>query len=103
VTVKSLSIPSGGNYVVVAKLRMLDNDPTNGTLASCRISAGGDTDTSATHLTPRDVQTLAFNVVHQFPGAGSVTMACFAGGPYAEVADLKITAIQTGALTNNGV
>ncbi len=102
-TVKSLSIPSGGNYVIVAKLRLINLDATSGTTGVCKLSAGGDFDISASRLTNRDDQAISFNVVHQFSGAGTVTMACHAGLSDVEVSELKITAIQVGSLTNNGV
>ena len=46
---------------------------------------------------------VAFNVVHEFAGAGAVELKCSAFGVNVSIYDIKITAIKVGNLTNTGI
>jgi hypothetical protein len=102
VQVKALSIPAAGNYLVFTKVYLVDGNSTNGAQVECQLSAQGDSDLAGSSMTPRSQATISLNVVHQFAGAGNAVLSCN-GGPYGEATWIKITAVQVGSLSNNGV
>ncbi len=94
-TLTSLSIPQGGNYVIVGKMWF---DGAGG-IATCQLQAGGDTDSTQTYAatgTPEGTKNL---VVHTFAGADSVNYKCSATGTVA-AHDIKVTAIRVGNSVN---
>lgn len=106
-TIATLNIPSAGKYVIVGKAWLFDNVNT-GVAVQCQLVAGGDSDTSRTSLEGNtagyvNAATVAFNVVHEFPGAGAVALNCNAFGVNVSIYDIKISAIKVGNLTNSGI
>lgn len=106
-TVATLNVPVAGKYVIVGKAWIFDNVNT-GVLVQCQLVAGADSDTTRATLEGNTAgfvtaSALAFNVVHEFAGAGAVELKCNAFGVNVSIYDIKITAIKVGNLTNTGI
>ncbi|MGZ8716410.1 MAG: hypothetical protein ACXWYO_04790 [Gaiellaceae bacterium] len=106
-TIATLNVPSAGKYVVVGKAWLLDNVNT-GVIVDCQLSAGADSDQNRTSLEGNTAgfvsgAAVAFNVVHEFTGAGAVELKCNAFGVNVSANQIKITAIKVGNLTNSGM
>jgi hypothetical protein len=101
--VLTLTIPKKGHYVINAKT-WLDNTSTSAVFYRCRLYAGSDFDQSRTVLEPNganaDGESLALQVVHTFPSAGTAYVACYSFGVTATANDTKITAIKVASLSN---
>ena len=98
-TIKSLSIPSAGNYVILAKTYV-----TSALLAgsvSCRLVAGGNFDTSQGYVASGQPSTISLLVLSNFTAAGTVNLACSATPPQ-QANFVKIVALQVANLTNTG-
>ena len=111
--VATLSSLPAGKYVVNAKLYTYDTNSASEDIVICRLSAGGDSDEIVTHTSSSakagyadSIATFPLQVVHQFNGTGSVSVACYfsTGANKSVYANhTKITAIQVSSLTNTGV
>jgi len=113
-SVLQLDVPPG-NYVVSAKVVATTKLRKGGLsrwafIVRCMLESGADFDLAQAGdlteevFTHMDSATLALNVVHRFEGAGphTIHLKCTdaPGTRYAELRDMKVTAIQVGALTN---
>jgi hypothetical protein len=98
--IAQLAVPEG-SFVVFAKLAAVDLQGDEGfsDFVRCRLSAGADFDRSFVTLGPDDIATLALGVVHTFPTADNVVVAC-AGTESANWAFLKVTASRVSELSN---
>ena len=99
--------PQAGNYVIFAKLWMLDNVNTS-VLTDCTLVAGSDSDESRTMLEGNSGTVVAgaivaLNVVHNFAAAGAVALNCNGFGVNISINNIKITAIKVANLTNTGI
>jgi len=106
-TIATLNIPTAGNYVIVGKGWLFDNDNTT-VLTDCQLSAGSDSDTTRATLEGNagavvNGTAVSFNVVHEFSGSGAVELKCNAFGVSVSMNNIKITAIKVGNLTNSGI
>lgn len=98
-TIKSLSIPAAGNYVILAKT-YLTSAVLPGTV-TCRLVAGGNFDTSQAYVASGQPSTLSLIVLGNFTAAGTVNLACSATPPQ-QANFVKIVALQVANLTNTG-
>ena len=76
----SLSIPTPGNYVIVAKA-VADGFGT----VTCRVIAGGDTDESAANVNAASPMPISLLVVHNFTAAGTVSFQCGRSGLHSQL------------------
>jgi hypothetical protein len=105
-SIGSLVVPAG-NYVIFAKMWATNNSTTGAVLLDCELIAGADFDETRARLgqpgvssASANAQALAFNVVHTFAAAAEIDLQCNTSGASVSFADLKITAIQVGSLSN---
>jgi hypothetical protein len=71
-------------------------------VATCKLVAGGDSDTSLTFANTGNITfTLSTLVVHEFAAAGSADFQCAATGTL-QANFIKIAAIRVANLTNSG-
>jgi len=98
-TLTSLSVPSGGKYVIWGKAYM--TIAAGAAVVTCTLEAGGDNDKSQTYVQANFPFVIALNVVHEFSNGGSVDFKCStsAGAPTANF--IKITAIKVANLSNS--
>ena len=98
----SIPVPAGA-YAIQAKANPFTQGGSN--LVQCRLDAGSDFDIGEVEITLESTgaTTIALQVVHVFPAAGSVTITCTSegGGAGLAVKNLKITAIQVGSIAAN--
>jgi hypothetical protein len=96
-TVLSLDVPAG-SYLFIAKGVLAKAGIT---LISCTTAAGGDSDTSSSHIDAAANNTIVNTVVHTFDGAGTAEFQCSnpAGNPLF-VTNAKLTAIPFAGLEN---
>jgi hypothetical protein len=104
-TIGTLSIPTAGSFVIVAKFTALDGSATNVTNGRCTLTAGGDVDESdfdALGNSTDDTEQVALQVAHTFAAPGAAVLACQDGTASATGQALytRITAIQVKSLTN---
>lgn len=104
-TIATLNVPAG-RYVVIANATMFNQSNTNSPLDSCSLTAGGDSDLQRFDVagaTSDDQESYTGTVVHDFAAAGAIGLSCQDGGTGdVKAQNLKITALQVGALTNTG-
>jgi hypothetical protein len=98
-TLTSLSIPSGGKYVVFGKAYM-----TSTTLltVTCTLVAESDFDQTQTFANTGIGYPLQLNVVHEYAAAGSADFKCSASGAGASANFIKVTAVKVANLANSG-
>lgn len=106
-TIATLNVPTAGKYVIVGKAWIYDNVNT-GVLVLCQLVAGVDSDETRATVTGNTAgyvtgTSMAFNVVHEFAGAGAVELKCNGFGVNASIYNIKITAIRVGNLTSTGI
>lgn len=106
-TIASLSVPTAGKYVIVAKA-YLHNNVNTAVLVYCQLDAGGDIDVTRTSLEGNTAAfvtdaALSFNVAHEFAAAGAVDLKCNAFGVSVTAHWIKITAIKVGSLSNSAI
>jgi hypothetical protein len=96
-TVLSLDVPAG-SYLFIAKGVLAKAGPT---LISCTTAAGGDSDTSSSHVAADANNTITNTVVHTFDAAATAVFRCDnpAGNPLF-VTNAKLTAIPFADLEN---
>ena len=103
----TLKIPAAGSYVINAKLVAVITAGEDGTVGSCKLSAGNDFDEVEFAVANRfgsDKESLALQIAHTFGSPGSVTLSCNNQTFNAvEARDTKITAVQVGQLTNTPI
>jgi hypothetical protein len=103
----TVSIPSAGSYVVIAK-GYVSTTTNNTETINCTLTAGGDNDTTQTMVDGTiSKSAVALEVVHNYAAAGSATMLCndtntINQGQLLYLNWAKVTAIKVGSLTNNG-
>jgi hypothetical protein len=103
----TVTIPSAGSYVVVAK-GYVSTTTNNTETINCTLTAGGDNDTTqATISGAISKSAIALEVVHTYAAAGSATMLCndtntINQGQVLYLNWAKVTAIKVASLTNNG-
>jgi hypothetical protein len=112
-TIATLAVPAG-SYAVSAKLYVEDlvsPDPDNDVEVTCRLEAGADFDQTRTTVFVAPGfpwrATMALQLVHTFPSAGSVVLKCnddvpapYTGTTYNFV---KITAIEQGSISTTAL
>jgi hypothetical protein len=104
-TLARLAIPTAGSYVISAKafadgeiFAALKDLPGR---VRCVLDAVGDVDYTLATLPPYgQPEPLAFEVVHTFPGPGTVTLQCGTTTEYVYLRWVKIVAIKVANLTN---
>jgi hypothetical protein len=101
-TVISLNVPAG-SYALNATT-WLDNGAT-AVLVRCSLAAGGDTDLKRPLLEASgggasSSQSVALQVVHTFPAAGTATLTCWSFGAATSARDTKLTAVKVDHLSN---
>jgi hypothetical protein len=111
-TIATLSNLPPGQYAINAKLYVYDTN-SSGDIIVCTLSAGGDSDLVVGHLSSSasagyadSITTYPLQVLHQFNGTGSATVACYGtaySGSGAFANWTKITAVRVSSLTNTGV
>lgn len=100
-TVATLGGLQAGSYVLLAKTNQSSDTFTDG---RCRLQAGDDYDDSNRGLRPQGTaEAHALQLVHAFPGAGSVVLACRAPKGTWSASDSKIIAIKVASSTSNVV
>lgn len=99
-SVATLPLPKGAWWIVAKAVGSGSN--SNGVF-TCRIVAGGDFDEVSFGLRPRfghsDTVPLALQVVHRFGSAGVAHLECLGPDDF-DLADIVITAVKAGKLTN---
>lgn len=96
--VASLGVPAG-KYAINAKLYV--TDPSDAPTIQCDLAAGGDFDRAISLDITSSINTMALQVVHNFTGAGTITLSCTDGGDLdANASFIKITAIRGPSLSN---
>jgi hypothetical protein len=108
-TIASLPIPRAGSYVLFAKAD-LSNSLVNSTGSICELTAGdvgsgGSFDTSGTDTGRAIIGAsshvgMSLNVVHQYNGAGTAEVRCESSEGTSSAANIKITAIRLGSVTD---
>jgi hypothetical protein len=107
-TIATLRNLPAGQYAISAKLYVFDNN-TSDDIIPCTLRAEEDVDQVVGHLSTStragfadSITTYPLQVLHQFNGTGSATVACSGteGGAFAN--QIKITAVRVSALTNSG-
>jgi hypothetical protein len=102
-TIATMHVPSG-HWAISGKAWAL-NLGSVFLEVDCRLVAGTSSDSSRPVVGPNgqnvSAATLAFNVIHTFKTAGTVTVRCNSFGVSLQVNQIKITAIKAGKLTNS--
>jgi hypothetical protein len=103
-TVLTLNVPAG-SYAINAST-WLDNGGVP-VLTRCTLAAGADNDLKralleATGGGASSAQTVALQVVHTFPAAGTAKLTCWSFGAATNANNTKITAVKVDHLSNVG-
>jgi hypothetical protein len=93
------NIPAG-NYVIFAKLHVVQSPLAPAASVECRLETGADFDESDLSVAPGNSGSMSLNVVRSFSGPGSAVLRCSGGGQAPEARYTKITAIQVDTLRN---
>jgi hypothetical protein len=108
-TIATLSGLPSGNFWVVATLQA-DNGTVSSLDLECRLNAGGDTDTKHFIIEPTgspnaSEETTTMQVVHTFAtSGGTATVSCDTFGlTPIKVSNIKVTAMQAGAVSNTAI
>jgi hypothetical protein len=108
-TIASLPIPRVGSYVLFAKAD-LSNNLVSTTGSICELTAGdlesdgsftsSDTDTRRAMIRASSHVGMSLNVVHQYHGAGTAEVRCESSDGASSAANIRITAIRLGSVTD---
>lgn len=91
-----------GNWLIIGKLTLWNEGP--GGVVHCYLHAGADWDIGGEPIEANGMidfgETMALTLVHAEPDFADVTLTCNPHGGNVHVFDVKLTAIQVGALYN---